>query len=335
MFDRINHLTLLNKLEHYGFRGVYLNIIKSYLSFRRQKVVIDNAVSEIKQITSGVPQGSILGPLLFNIYINDVVNVDSSTKFVIYADDTTLFFISRNATELLTKANSVLATLNEWSMLNSLTINSTKTKAVMFRAKNQNYSMDGDLLIGASKIEIVASVKSLGIIFEEHLNWTEHTDLVSSRVARVAGILVRLRFVLPTTIKLLIYKSLFLSHLSYCFLVWGNTTIANITRLERIQKKAVRAISNVAHDAHTPPLFKSLGVREIHHRYNDTLLKRYHIGMKQHNNFIASLSKLTLNCPSYPTRHFEKWHIPLPRTNYGKQSLQYSLPSLLNRLSCD
>ncbi|KAH9381621.1 hypothetical protein HPB48_004618 [Haemaphysalis longicornis] len=95
------------------------------------------------------------------------------------------FFISLNATQLQTKANNVLETLNEWSMLNSLTINSTKTKAVIFRAKNQNYNMDGDLLIGASKIKIVASVKSLGIIFEEHINWTKHSDLVTSRVARV------------------------------------------------------------------------------------------------------------------------------------------------------
>lgn len=123
----------------------------------------------------------------------------------------------------------------------SLTINSTKpvdSQGVRLRAKNKSYSMDGDLLIGGSKIETVSYAKSLGIIFEEHLNGTKHTDLATSRVARVVGILVRLRFVLPITIKLLIYKSLFRSHLSYRFLVWGNTTITNITRLERLQKKS-------------------------------------------------------------------------------------------------
>ncbi|KAH9367632.1 hypothetical protein HPB48_013656 [Haemaphysalis longicornis] len=195
--------------------------------------------------------------------------------------------------------------------------------------------MNRDLIIGASKIEIVASVKSLGIIFEEHLNWSKHTDLVSSRAARFAGILVRLLFTWPTTIKLLIYKSLFPSHLSYCFSVGGTLRLLTLQGLNECKKKTVRAISNVAHDAHTAPLFKSLGVREIHHRYNDTLLKRDHMGVKQNNNVIASLSTLTLNYFSSPTPHSEKWHIPFPRTNYGKQLLQYSLPSLLNRLSCD
>lgn len=331
-FDRINHATLLRKLDHYGFRGVFYNLIQSYLQFRCQTVAINTHLSEIKPITAGVPQGSILGPLLFILYVNDLVNIAPSIKFVIYADDTTLLLTCKDGTRLLVEANRALSTLHSWSVCNSLNINTTKTKAVLFRAKNRKGNVDGDLMLGTSKIEIVDHAKSLGVIFEEHMVWNRHIAAISTNLARITGVLARLRFYLPTSVKLIIYNSLFVSKLNYCQLVWGNTTMSNITKLHILQKKAVRAISNLPHDAHTAPIFKELCIRAVPQFYNDTLLKRYYAGMKRNNIIIDQLSTMKRNCPVRHTRHADTWVIPLTRTNYGRQLLSFTLPSLLNSL---
>lgn len=136
-FDRINHYTLLLKLSYYGIRGIAYDLIKSYLTDRHQCVCIQRELSSPYKIKCGVPQGSILGPLLFNAYINDIINIDQSAKYIIYADDTSIFFTGVDSNGLIQKANQTLGELHKWSHQNSLLINSTKTKAVLFRAKNK------------------------------------------------------------------------------------------------------------------------------------------------------------------------------------------------------
>lgn len=329
-FDRINHAILLKKLEHYGFRGEYLTLLESYLQFRCQAVVIDNEISDYKAVKLGVPQGSILGPLLFLLYINDLISIDDSCRFVIYADDTTLLLSGKDTTKLLNDANNVLNKLDNWSIVNSLTINTSKTKAVLFKPTNSKACISNNLCIGTSSIEIVPSVKSLGVFFDEHLTWNKHIDNISSKLARVVGVLTRLRFFLPQKIKLLIYHSLFFSHLNYCLLVWGRTTATNITKLHLLQKKAVRAVSDSAYDAPTQPIFESLGVRPVHGLHDQKLIKSYNSETRTNCNFIRKLSNLTPHDTIYNTRHPEAWFVPCPRTNYGKQLLCYTLPCLLN-----
>lgn len=329
-FDRINDETLLTKLEYYGFRGVFLDLLRSYLQYRSQVVVIDNKISASKPLKSGVPQGSILGPLLFIIYINDIVNIAHSSKFVIYADDTTLFFTAKEPAQLLRNANDALTTLNAWSTINALKINTTKTKAVLFRPKNAKALIDGTLHIGTSVVNIVPDFKSLGVYFEENMTWNKQVENVAVKLSRSAGVLTRLRFFLPQKIKLLIYNSLFFSHLNYCLLVWGNTTNANISRLYLLQKKAVRAIANSTYDAHTSPLFETMNISPVPRLYNETLTKRYQKERKRCSSSFLQIANLTPHSHSHNTRHAEPWLVPCPRTNYGKQLLCYTLSTLLN-----
>lgn len=331
-FNSINHQTLIKKLEYYGFRGIFLDLLKTYLEFRRQKVVINTYTSTTMEINSGIPQGSILGPLLFNLYINDITTIDDSVKFIVYADDSSLFFTSSNTNELVSRCNHVLSKLHEWSTLNSLTINSTKTKAMLFQAKNKNAILSDDLIIGTSKIELVSCTKSLGVIFDTHLTWNNHIEFISKKVAKAVGVLTRLRFFLPPAVKVLIYNSLFLSHINYCHLVWGTTSASNVTKLLLLQKKAVRAIANAPRLAHTEPLFSSLHITPMNSVYNGLLFKRYLGSKKQSHNILLEISNLTKNTNDYNTRHNETWYIPKMRTNYGSQSLSYRLPSLLNSL---
>lgn len=331
-FDTINHNTLLTKLDIYGFRGTFLKLIRSYLQYRYQTVVIGNHYSKNLPIRAGVPQGSILGPLLFNIYINDLTNIKTTARFVIYADDTSLFITSRNVAELISTANDTLEQINKWSLSNSLTINVAKTKGVLFQPKNKKQVVHGCLQIGTSGIEVVPSVKSLGVIFQENMLWNEHVNTIANKLARVTGILVRLRLLLPLKVKLLLYNSLFLSHINYCHLVWGNTTSSNINILFLLQKKAVRTILNAPFDAHTDPIFDQLNIIPLKAVYNTILQKRFLIERKNSMGFLEQLSRLTLNSSTFSTRHKETWHVPHCRTNYGKQMLRHALPSLLNSL---
>lgn len=328
-FDRINHITLSKKLNHYGFRGVFHKLLESYLLHRKQQVRINNHVSHFSNITAGVPQGSILGPLLFCLYINDLVNIDNSTKFIIYADDTTLLFKGRDPSYLANEANRVLQRLYLWSTANSLAINTTKTKAVLFRPKNRRINTNLELKYGTSQIEIVAQIKCLGVLFEEHMTWNMHVDLIAARISRVCGVLNKLQFYLPRSIKLIIYNSLFMSHINYCHLVWATTTFTNIKKLHKIQKKGIRAITNSLQGCHTEPLFKNLNLPPIPELHKIILLKRYKVGSK-HNSFFNTVSNLAKRRKARSTRTLQEWEIPRTRTNYGMQMLRFLLPKYLN-----
>lgn len=208
-FDYLDHNLLLKKLDMYGFRGHVSKLLRSYLSSRRQYVHINGHSSEIKPIESGVPQGSILGPFLFNVYINDIVNISHSTQFFIYADDASLLFDGDDASELIDNANETLEKLNRWSRHNALKINAVKTKAVIFRPKNKHINVTKDIFINSSQIEIVPAFKTLGVIFQENLSWDDHINHIISKLSRIVGILYRHKHILPLRIKLILYNSLF------------------------------------------------------------------------------------------------------------------------------
>lgn len=326
----MNHKTLFLKLDNYGFRGTFLSLIKSYLCERKQQVIINNYRSTFKTLLGGVPQGSILGPLLFNLYINDIVNIDKGCKIIVYADDTSLYFQEPTLHELEIKANTALRHLNMWSISNSLSINVSKTKAVLFRPKNKTIDLDLRLTIGACNVELVKTVKNLGVVFHEHMFWNDHVDATYSKLSRSVGVLCRLRFLIPQNIKLLLYNSLFCSTLRYCFLVWGTTTVTNLDKIHRLQKKAARAIENVAYDEHTAPIFQKLNMIHIHDLYNLVLLTRYKLYIKNNDLYLTQLAGLTNRPRVYDTRCTHTWSIPYTRTNYGRQMLKYTLPSTLN-----
>lgn len=333
-FDCIDHVTLLKKLSHYGFRGTFLQLLTSYLSSRQQKVLINNHSSCFKPVSAGVPQGSILGPLLFCIYINDLANIDSSANIIMYADDTTMLLSAKNQSDVFRVSNELLDKLSRWSRVNSLTINANKTKAVLFRPRNRTVHCQHTLKLGNSEIEIVPTVKCLGVVFEQHMSWNAHVDLVLSKLSRITGVLSKLRFCLPKSVKLVLYRAMFLSHLQYCHLVWGTTTQANIAKLSKVQKKAVRIIMNAAYDSHTASFFEDMKLLPVTHFYKSLLLKRYQTNVKRNNNVLCSISKLQLKMYPRNIRRVDRWQIPKNRTNYGEQMLRYQLPFHLNNVSC-
>lgn len=188
-FDLVNHELLIKKLACYGIRGTAGLLITSYLSNRTQVVHINDAYSSVSPVVPGAPQGSILGPLLFNLYLNDIVNISDTATFVIYADDTSMFFSGDNIDELICTCNLTMEALHKWSDANYMRINENKTKAVIFRPKNKPVPSHSPIKLNSRNLQFVDSFKCLGVVFSANMSWDNHVDHVINKLARITGVI--------------------------------------------------------------------------------------------------------------------------------------------------
>ncbi|KAK2189669.1 hypothetical protein NP493_100g06009 [Ridgeia piscesae] len=226
-FGTIDHNILPNKLTYYGINGSALHLFKSYLQNRKQVTEIEQINSDILPITIGVPQGSVLGPLLFIIYINDFSQASQLLNFVMYADDTTLSTSLNSLRETTLDNKSTETIINEefckiyeWLNINKLLLNKSKTKYMVFHMPNKRIQAL-TLKIDDAYIERVDELNCLGLTLDTNLNWRKHTEKISNKCSKTIGVLNRLNYVLPLDIKVLLYNTLTLSHINYCIMIWG------------------------------------------------------------------------------------------------------------------
>lgn len=326
-FDSVKHDVLLLKLSRYGVRGIALDIVKSYLENRVQYTNIGNAKSEFGKITCGVPQGSILGPLLFIMYINDIVNIPLTPDIILYADDTNVFFSGPDIDDLMLKANIWLQNLSTWLRANRLNLNAKKTKFVVFRPRNKTYTSKNIISFQGQPIERVASLKFLGVFFHEYLDWSVHINYLRKNISRAVGILCTLRSLLPVWLKRQIYYATIHSHLHYCLLIWGTTTKTNLKNLYLLQKRAVRLIELLPFRSHTAPFFEKHRLLVINNiRYKKLAMIIYR---EVKSNRIEFFRKYHERDHSHNLRHISFKKDTL-RTNYGTQKLTYQIPHFLN-----
>ena len=241
-FDMVDHTILLNKLHHYGIRGIAHDWIKSYLKNREQYVHIKGKNSSRKSLEYGVPQGSILGPLLFVIYINDIPEIQRFAKFILYADDANIILTGKNMHEIEEKFCQLSSALVKWVSCNGLSLNIKKTNYMIFSHKNRNTEYNFQPKINNVPIIEKNSARFLGIIIDNNLNWTEHIRAIASKMSRYLGIMYKLKSILPQAARLAIFHSFVQSHLNYCSLIWGFSAKSNIELLFRAQKKGIRSI---------------------------------------------------------------------------------------------
>lgn len=217
-----------------------------------------------KPIKHGVPQGSILGPLLYIIYMNDFVHSSKIFKKVLFADDTNLFLSHYNPIVLQSIANEEIEKVNLWLICNKLSLNIKKTNYIIFRSnKNRKLIENICLTIDGQVINRVQSTKFLGIHIDEHLNFRYHIDQLTSRLSKYSGLFFRLRDYLPLSALLILYRSLFEPHLLYCNIIWCNTFPSYLLRLQLLQKKVIRTIFWAHFRDHTGPLFESAGLLNL------------------------------------------------------------------------
>lgn len=332
-FDTINHNILERKLYIYGIRGVALSWIKSYLTNRKQYVRLEGKDSKFNNINMGVPQGSILGPLLFILYINDFYKTAKLLKFVLFADDTTVYCHNSDVTQALQVASMGLNNIADWLAANKLSLNINKTKLLVFD-KIKGDTPQFTLRFKDTLITSSSSTKFLGVTIDNKLSWKEHITNVTKSVAKISGVMNRLKYYIPSQTLLTIYNALILPHLTYCILLWGNS-LPVTCKLLSYQKRAVRAIAKTKSPyAHTRPLF---------HDYNLLTLKdhyKYQLGifLYRHNNDqlpsdLVSFFQFNSCHHNYPTRGKDNLLQPLTNTVFAHSHVRSNGVSFWNSLN--
>ena len=266
-FDTVNHTILLRKLDNYGIRGNVHKLLSSYLSDRYQYVTYGGLNSTLLQVTCGVPQGSVLGPLLFIIFINDISNVNDLTKYVLFADDLNMFLANNDRHILYQQANQVLLDIYNYCFENMLIINFDKCCYIDFsRAKTSE-----DLFIGILNIKFkqVDCCKFLGVYINSYLNWNDQIKGVINQVSKSCGTMYSIRLHVPPKILRQVYLSLIQPYLTYCIPLWGaNFNCQLMQQLFVLQKKCIRIVSRKTEKIngifqHTKPLFFRLNLLTV------------------------------------------------------------------------
>ena len=269
-FDCCDHNILLSKLDRYGIRNNELLWFKSYLSERKQFVSINGANSLLLDIILGVPQGSILGPLLFLIYINDLP-MASKLFSLLFADDTTLLASASNIESLCTFVNVEFKKVCDFFHTNKLLLHPDKTKMLFYSTSlngegveifcnnNNDALMDPNLIKKISLIskeDTTPAVKFLGVFFDQSLSFKHHIQNIRTKLSKALYIMRMAKNLIPKNSLKTVYYAIFHSHLIYAIQIWSCCANNLINDLFKLQKAAVRIICNTSYNSHTEPLFK-------------------------------------------------------------------------------
>ena len=287
-FDTVDHEILLRKLENLGAGCKEVAWFRHYLQGRRQTVVINGVASNEATMSCGVPQGSVLGPLLFLIFINDAPTGFRDLLTILFADDTTLQMSDQDAHALFGKVNDALALASDWFKANKLTLHPSKTKYIFFSAGQHIEPIDETLTLDGVAIEQIGLncetkwFKFLGMRLDDKLSWEGQRAHVYQKAAAGTFMLARLKRTVPHRIRLMIYNSLVRPYFEYCIEVWGCSKASNLKVFFKLQKMCVRHISGAGYRSHTDPLFASNKILKIED------LVKYKLLTLAHQAFYAS-----------------------------------------------
>ena len=332
-FDTIDHEIVIQKLESYGIRDNELKWFKSYLSDRSQKCFTNGHLSSLRPVTCGVPQGSILGPLLFLIYINDLPNCLSEGIPRMYADDTTISYAASTLSNIQTQLNLELKNINIWLRSNKLSLNVAKTEFMVIGSR-QRLQNQGDcastLQVEDKQINKVENTKSLGVYIDDKLSWKTHISKISKKISSGIGALKRVRPFVNQHTATTIYKALIEPHFEYCSSVWDGLSQQLSDKLQKLQNRAARVITCSGYDTSSDLLLKQLGFEKLQvKRSKQKAIMVYKSLNALTPSYLEDL--FTIKSAPYIFRDSEnKLIIPKPRTDYCKRSFSYSGSVLWN-----
>ena len=318
--------------HNYGIRGTVLSWFRDYLFLRQQYVAFHSSTSSKSYITCGVPQGSILGPLLFLIYINDIIKSSSLLTYVLFADDTSVFYSHKCLNTLVNTLNSELAKISTWFKCNKLSLNIDKTCFINFNTSQSQLIIPNNIIIDNIPLTEKKSTKFLGVTIDSNLNWNDHTNNLLTSISKGIGILRRLKYLVTEKALIMLYNALILPYIIYCNIVWGNCNKTKTNAILLLQKKVLRICTNSHHREHTDPLFfrlKTLKIEDVHKyqtaifmfKYTQNLLPLFHDAFS-HNTDVHA----------YPTRHRNDFHLNNPKLLLAHKSIRHNGPDIWNSL---
>ena len=354
-FDLVDHSLLLLKLKYLGVQGNSLKWFKTYLKDRKQFVMINGSYSEFfKIINIGVPQGSILGPLLFLCFINDLYKSNNFFN-ILFADDTTALCKGHDLYVLSNFVNKELQKLGSWLRANKLAINTEKTKIMIFHSRGKfvpdvifkfdnndlNCVPNSDLIVPLERIfkkSKIPAYKILGVYLDEHLTFDYHIKVTKSKIARSLFSLKSAKNILPSHALKSLYFALIHPYFLYCLPIIGCTNQSNINLLYKQQKIAVRLITKSKFNAHTQPLFFNLGILplpELILQQRLILMHAYVFSILPPSFNDMFLTNNSLHGNLYNLRNNDNFLVPGVRTEYLKRFPFYVFPKAWNSLPAE
>ena len=332
-FNTVDPDILLSKLNRLGVSGIPLELMRSYLTERKQYTKTNNATSTIKRIQLGVTQGSALGPLLFLIYVNDLP-ASTNLDVRLYADDACITFSHEDHYTVQKTINKELVKVSNWLRHNKLFLNYKKSTYLIMTNQRSTYKfsfqVDGNIL-SQSK-----NTKYLGVRIDDRFTWQDHIIELRSKLARNNNALVRLRkFVNLNTLKM-VYYSLVYSHIQYCISIWGSAAKTNLYNIETLQRQSLRIICFKPYRALTDLIFKTLRILKVCDIHKLQLGKLMFCYNKNLHNREENLTQVS-QTHNYNTRIATQnnYYQPERRTSLGQQAFSYIGPSLWRTIPLD
>lgn len=265
-FDTVSHLKLIEKLENIGIRGQQLNLFKNYLTNRQQSVKIDGEVSSAKIIETGVPQGTVLGPILFLIYLNEMFYLNDDYEIISFADDTVLLCSGDNWEKAYEEADKIITSIKQWLDENLLSLNLKKTKYITFAPSRADLPTNAKAITITNcteKITKVDNIKYLGVIVDQHMNWQEHVNCLNQRIRKTIHKFFVLRNILSIKNLMIVYTCLIESILRYGITSWGFLYKSALQPLQISQNFILKTIFRKDITYPTSQLYKQYNVLDI------------------------------------------------------------------------
>lgn len=329
-FDTISHKLLYDKLENIGFRGPFLRLFKSFFSGRSQMVILENVKSRSVELKAGVPQGSVLSPLLFNIYVNDLSRVVTSCHVYQYADDTVLVSNHLNFIESMYSLQRDVSSLMDWFKGSAIKVNINKTKLVCFHNPLKLVRLDMPLLLHGSSctscdcipIPFVNTVRYLGVLFDFDLSWNSHLSYVCTRLRKVSCCLYSIRSFAPRSVRKLILNGLAYSILRYGVTVYAHCSETWHKKVDALLKSMLKSVSYGSTLPEGINLFHYLQLPNFETLFKETVILKYY----------WDDSFKTVCVPSYSLRQSNRFLVPDARTRYGRCVREFYVPRTFNEL---
>ena len=326
-FDKVDHGILLKKLHCYGFRGKILDWCGNYLSDRSQRTLANGYLSDRNKVSCGVPQGSVLGPLFFILYVNDMQFAVKGANIQLYADDTVIFASGKDVKQTVEIMQPLLNKFYKWCLRNKLSLNTGKTKQMFFGTRQRVKKAKGNvLLINGTQIQAVPTYKYLGLTLDSTLSFAYHVKSVMSMVAYKTHLLSKIRRYMTEEVALKIYKSMIIPYFDYGDVIYGCASNEGLDKIQRLQNRCLKICKNYNARFHTRALhletgFPSLSARRIAHV----------------NNFMFSRlsDKSKVDVRDIPTRAHDAplFRVKIPALEAYKRSVEYRGSIQWNQLS--